>query len=481
MKKLQLLNWVLVAFLALQFNSCTNEPLEGEFPQQDAPGETTAGSFTAQVNESLFTAAFTTASVNVDGDFIITGVSSNNTAILLTASPLANGSYDLALSPSNNDNGASYFDVQSETFPFLTLSDIGGGGTLTITDYNETDLMVSGTFNFVAARAAVDANGDPIVDANGDVIIQNANITQGVFTDIQMTFDENPGGGDPGGGGDSEDPVDVDEFFALVNEQEHEDQILTTTLTMVGDDMMIKVEAQTASGSMMRIDIPFDTGLGTFEMEDGISDGTKLIGIYNPNIGGENLSSNPGSITFTEFDTENGTISANFSFTARDPLGEDPSVYQVTQGSFTVYFEGTEPPALVPFKALIDGADFEPSGANDTLEITNQVVNQMNMKFITATLENGRTMKIGFPSDTIIPGVYPMSTEVDNGEETVGLYIREGSSIEFVSNPGVLTIDSYDQQTGDISARFNFTAINPDGVDPTVIQITEGVINVNLL
>ena len=481
MKKLQLLNWMLIAFLALQFTSCTNEPLEGEFPQQDTSGEIVPGSFTALVNDVAFTAAFTTASVNVDGDFTITGVSSNNTAILLTASPLANGSYDLTLNPTNNDNGASYFDVQSETFPFLTLGDIGGGGTLTITNYNETDLIISGAFNFIAARAVLNADGEPITDANGDVIIQNTSITQGVFTDIQMTFDENPGGGDPGGGGGSEDPVDVDQFFALVNGQEHEDQVLTTTLNTVGNDMVFKVEAQTATGSMMRIDIPFDMGIGTFDMEDGISDGTKLIGIYNPNIGGENLSSNPGSITFTEFDTQNGVIAASFSFTARDPLGEDPSVYQVTQGSFIVYFEGTEPPALMPFKAVIDGGDFEPSGVNDILEITDQEVNGMNVKLITATLENGRTMKIGFPSDTITPGVYPMSTDLENGDQTIGLYTREGSSIEFVSNPGVLTIESYDQETGDISATFSFTAVNPDGVDPTVIQITEGVFNLNLL
>lgn len=480
MKKLQLLNWMLLAFLALQFNACTNEPLEGQFPQQDTSGEIVPGSFTALVNGVAFTAAFTTASVNVDGDFTITGVSSNNTAIFLTASPLATGNYDLTLDGSNN-NGASYFDVQSPTNPFITLADTGGSGTMSISAYNETDLIVSGSFNFVGTRAALDANGDPITDANGDVIIQNASITQGVFTDIQMTFDENPGGGEPGGGGGSEDPVDVDVFFALVNGQEHVDQVLTTTLNTVGSNMVFKVEAQTAIGSMMRIDIPFEMGLGTFDMEDGISDGTKLIGIYNPNIGGENLSSNPGSITFTEFDTQNGVISASFSFTARDPLGEDPSVYQVTQGSFTVYFEGTEPPALMPFKAVIDGADFEPSGANDTLEITNQELNGMNVTFITATLENGRTMKIGFPSDTITPGVYPMSTELVNGDETIGLYTREGSSIEFVSNPGVLTIDSYDQETGDISATFSFTAVNPDGVDPTVIQITEGVFNLNLL
>ena len=47
MKKIQLFNWMLIAFIALQFTSCTNEPLEGQFPQQNTPGETTTGSFTA--------------------------------------------------------------------------------------------------------------------------------------------------------------------------------------------------------------------------------------------------------------------------------------------------------------------------------------------------------------------------------------------------------------------------------------------------
>ena len=91
------------------------------------------------------------------------------------------------------------------------------------------------------------------------------------------------------------------------------------------------------------------------------------------------------------------------------------------------------------------GPDFEPSGVNDTLELSNQEVNGMIVTFVTATLEDGKTMKIGFPSDTITPGEYPMSTELVNGDETIGLYKREGSDIEFVSNPGTLTIDSYDQ------------------------------------
>ncbi|MFT4943988.1 MAG: hypothetical protein ACI8RH_001736, partial [Flavobacteriales bacterium] len=162
-------------------------------------------------------------------------------------------------------------------------------------------------------------------------------------------------------------------------------------------------------------------------------------------------------------------------------LGEDPSQFQVTEGRFIVFFTGTPAPALIPFKAVIDGADFEPSGVNDTLELIVEEVNGINVTYVIATLENGRTMKIGFPSDMIEVGTYAMSTEVVNGDETIGLYVREGSDIEFVSNPGTLVIQSFDSETGDVSATFSFTALNPDGEDPTVIEITDGEFNLNLL
>ena len=74
----------------------------------------------------------------------------------MTACPLATGSYDLTLDRTNYDNGASYFDVQSATFPFIDLGrELGGSGTLNMTAYNETDLIVSGAFSFVGARAAL--------------------------------------------------------------------------------------------------------------------------------------------------------------------------------------------------------------------------------------------------------------------------------------------------------------------------------------
>jgi hypothetical protein len=482
MKKLQLFNWMLIAFMAFQFTSCDDEPLEGEFPQQETPGNNTPGSFTALVNGVSFTAAAAVATVNADGDFIITGVSGNNSAIVLTASPIGVNSYNLLLNSSNVDDSGIYVDVQSPTNPYTTQGSLGGNGSMTVTVYDDVELLITGSFEFVGVRPALDVNGDPIIDTNGDPIIQNVIITQGVFTDITFTLDGDPGDGDPGDGdpGDG-DPVMVDEFFALVDGTEHVEETLTTTVNMVGDEMVFKIEAQTTTGALMRIDVPFDTGIGTFDMESDISDGTKLIGIYNPNIGGENLSSNPGTITFTQFDTVNGVMEATFSFTARDPLMQDSSQFEVTQGSFIVYFTGVPAPTLVPFKAVIDGADFDPSGIDDTVVLSDEEVNGVNIKYVTAILSNGRTMKIGFPSDMIAVGTYPMSIEVVNGDETIGLYIREGSAIEFVSNPGTLVIQNYDEMTGDISATFSFTAVNPDGVDPTIIQITEGEFNLNLL
>src|SRR5690606_26036772 len=101
------------------------------------------------------------------------------------------------------------------------------------------------------------------------------------------------------------------------------------------DVHMIKVEAKSNTGELIRIDVPRSLGIGTFDMAN-ISDGTKLIALYNAGNGAENLTSNPGTITITEFDLELGILTATFSFTGNDPLNQIPDTVEVTEGSFTV-------------------------------------------------------------------------------------------------------------------------------------------------
>jgi hypothetical protein len=236
---------------------------------------------------------------------------------------------------------------------------------------------------------------------------------------------------------------------------------------MVGDVHMIKIEALNAERQLMRIDVPRSLGVGTFNMVR-ISDGTKLIALYNAAGGAENLTSDPGTITITEFDLEAGVLKATFNFTGTDPLNQLPDVVEVTEGSFTAYFEGV-PGANNTFTANIDGAAYAP----DDLVVETSVVNQYPRVTITTTKDDKR-MVLTFPL-TVTEGTFEMGTEVVIGDEIVATYTpMVGTSITYVSIPGSLVITNYDLANGIIEGTFNFTGRDATGQDPTIYQITGG-------
>lgn len=230
---------------------------------------------------------------------------------------------------------------------------------------------------------------------------------------------------------------------------------------------MIKVEARNSQGALIRIDVPRNLGVGTFAMEN-LSDGTKLIALYNDGLGGENLTSNPGTITITEFDLELGSLKATFAFTGTDPLGIDQTVVEVTEGSFTAIFVGV-PGATNAFLATVDGAAYVP----ETITITQSMLNGIpNLTIITTRGE--QSMGLTFPL-IIDEAAYPMGPVFENGDEKVGSYNPlVGTSITYVSNPGVLTITNYDITGGIIEGTFVFTAVDPTGMDETEFGITSG-------
>ncbi|HAV53348.1 MAG TPA: hypothetical protein DCX41_00225, partial [Aequorivita sp.] len=95
-----------------------------------------------------------------------------------------------------------------------------------------------------------------------------------------------------------------------------------------------------------------------------------------------------------------------------------PDVVEVTEGNFTVYFEGV-PGANNMFTANVDGTTYTP----DDITITTDVFNQYPTITITTTLGDQR-MKLTFPA-TITEGSFEMSTEVIVGDEIVGTYTPE--------------------------------------------------------
>ncbi len=458
MKKMYFIKGVLLAFLAFQFFSCENEPLTGEFIEEEQ-NEAEEGQFRAQIEGEEFIANSVTATLYSDSKLVISGLKPGGEMITLEVDNPDVGSFDLSFGGTNNNAGL-YFDGSNNIHPYISADSLGGYGLMNITIFDASALTVTGTFSFVGSREKVDGDGNPILDGNGDPIMEEIAISSGAFNAIPFVIDDTGGGG--GGNGDPNN-----EFFAKVDGVDFVADSIYVTEPMVGDIHMIKIEAKSNTGELIRIDVPRSLGIGTFDMVN-ISDGTKLIALYNAGNGAENLTSNPGTITITEFDLELGVLKATFSFTGTDPLNQISDTVEVTEGSFTVYFVGV-PGANNMFIANVDGASY----TADEIVITTSIVNQYPRITITTTRGDQR-MELTFPA-TVTAGTFDMGTEIIDGDEIVAYYTPEvGTSITYVSSPGSLVITNYDIPNGLIEGIFNFSAKDITGQDPTIYQITSG-------
>ena len=454
------LKGVLLAFIAFQFFSCENEPLTGEFVQEEQ-NNAEEGQFKAQIEGQEFIANSVSATLTTDNQLVITGSKAGGEKITLAVVNAAIGSFDLSMGGTNQNSG-SYFDGSSNLLPYISADALGGYGLMNLTALDMSSETVTGTFSFVGVRIKVDGDGNPILDNNGDPVLEQLAITSGAFNEIPFILDDTGGGGGGGGGGDPDN-----EFFAKVDGVNFQADNLTVTEPMVGDVHMIKIEARSDAGELMRLDIPRSLGVGTFDMVR-ISDGTDLIGLYNAGAGADNLTSNPGTITITEFDLELGVLKATFAFTGTDPLNQAPDVVEVTDGILTIFFEGV-PGANNMFTANVDGTAY----VAEDISITTAVFNQYPTITITTTVADQR-MVLTFPA-TITEGTHEMGTEVIEGDEIVGTYTPiVGTSITYVSNPGTINITNYDIANGIIEGTFNFSAVDATGQDPTIYQISGG-------
>ncbi len=463
MKKFQLLSWLLVAFLAFQFTSCDNEPLEGTFVQGEDP-VAAEGEFIAKV-DGLDYLAESASGVLTGTTLVITGLkSTSGETITLSVEAAAAGTFNLTAGQTTETFGL-YIDSETQTNPYKTLAILGGNGQLIITEMDVDALTVSGSFNFVGARAALDGNGDPILDGNGNPVIETIEITDGSFNTIPYTID---------GGNVGENPENS--FFANVDGEEFVDTTLEVTQTTVGGIPMLNIVATTETGAIIRIDLPEGLGIGTFSFES-ISNGTELIAMYNASTGGENLTSSPGTITITEYGVATGRIVATFSFTARDPLGIDPTIAEITDGEFFIDFIDNTSEITDTFEAEVDGEMYEPN----TVEVVPTTVDGVPIVFITTEDQtNKQFIRLNFPQEIEV-GDYTMVTANVTGEEVVGLFIPDTENPRnFNSTSGTLSIISYDAISRIIEAKFNFIAIDTTGIDPTIYEISNGAFIIQL-
>ena len=458
MKILKYAQWIFMLSIVLLQTSCVNEPLEGDFPQDDGSITIDEGEFRANVGIGNFSTGLASGVLSDTNLLTITGtVLETGESIILTLENPGVGTFNITAGLGTQNSGV-YIQTNPEN-PFVSDGTFGVFGQLNITDFDTQNATVSGTFSFTGVRVVLDVDGNPVLDSNGQPTFETEEITNGIFNKIPYTAEEQGGGGTP----------ITDEFFAKVDGVNFDAESITTSLNTIAGVSVVKIVAVNELGEIIRIDIPEDTGVGTYAMES-LSDGTKLISLFNPATVGENLTSNPGTINITKFNTFTGIIEATFEFTATDPLELDPTVAEITEGSFEVDYISSPGDTVTSFTAFIDGQFFGP----DSIFVGESVFNGVSRFNITAIIsDTGQKMGLFFPTDIEI-GTYEMTSNLINGSEKFCQYTPEiGVTTTYISSPGTLTILDYNQDAGFIEGTFTYSAIdltNPD----QVYEITEG-------
>jgi len=467
MKKFQHLSLILFTLMATVFTSCDNEPLEGEFIL-DEPGGAGSGQFTAIIDGDLYTATTIDADI-VNDALVIATTDATGRSLALTVQSKSECTFDMtslsnAAILSLNGPGSDIYN----TFGFTSGLT---SGLLEITNYDTETMLVSGMFDFVAVEYI---NGVPGTNT--------VTVTEGSFTDINFEIvsgDATPSECVPagsGGGGDGDPLPNPDVMFAKADGVDFVPADVVVSQYVAGMTPMIQILATDSLGASLRLDVPETLILGTFDLYDGISDGSNLIGYYNPNNGGEILSSNPGTITITEFNSFSGKLVATFEFTAKDPLAQDPTVVQITEGNLDVTFVPTPGNITLAFQADVDGNNF----SAESVTAATDTFNGVTILTITAMM-GGETIQLDFPMAAATEGTYGMSPTLLTGNEIVGTYLPTiGSLVPFTSNPGTLTITTFDEVANVIEGTFSFTAKDATVTDPAVYEITNGAFLVQL-
>ena len=474
MKRKHLLNWMLVALVAFGFSSCENEPLEGQFVQEEQGNSADEGQFIATVGAGAFVAEIVNATYFTAADVIvINGVKANGEVITLSIGTPAEGTFSLTAT-NTTPNSGTYFPLDGDFYFTEGLN--GGTGQMDITSFDQDNQTISGTFAFLGVRQQLDANGDPVTDGSGNILYESRTISDGAFNTIPYDINDTGDGGDGDGDGDGDggnDPTDpADSFFARVSGPEFVDVELVVNQTVVGGVDMLNVIATDANGATIRIDIPMDLGVGSYEFGTQISDGTDLIAIYNDGAGGGTLTSYTGTINITEFSSLTGKLAATFDFQADDPLTDDPFFVNVVDGDFNVDFIPESGGVETVFMADINGLPYTPTSIEVTEDLFGDEVTLITIT--TTNTDENTSLTLQFPNDITV-GSYDMSPSFEIGDEKVGLLNPDiGASVLFSSNPGTLTISSIEYSSGIIEGSFSFTAQDPNGIDPTEYEITNG-------
>ncbi len=195
-----------------------------------------------------------------------------------------------------------------------------------------------------------------------------------------------------------------------------------------------------------------------------------------------------GQVKITELDLVNQLVSGTFSFIGNrlqvDPVsgevildGSGNSIMETIEVScgnfnsvpYTFLLSGeTTGPVFNDFYAEVNSNEF----MENTVTVERVTANGSAILYIKAISISGKLLRIDIPKD-LGEGTFPFEP-ISDGSKLTALYNNNNGSESLTANPGTITISNFDVVNGVVEATFSFTGTDPFGIDPRVVEVTEG-------
>lgn len=429
MKKLNFLTAFIMLFAAIGFTSCDSEPVD---PLLIDNGEQPSGpaSFKVDFNGATYATDQATAMVNA-GLISVTGIKMpSGESVTLTVPGTTTGTY-------NGADGAmlSYHSSLSATYYYMNVNpslEDDPNGSITITSINTTNHTISGTFNFVGYRNDVEEDAPSITFTNG--AFQNVPYTGTVGPQPESLF-----------------KVKIDGAQFTADDAQATMGVGLTSIAGFrganGEYVAIVVNA-TAEGTYTDLAV-----LSYAASED------------DDNVYSSLLIENAGTVTISDIDTVNHTISGTFSFNAINDADDEKAF---TEGVFENVPYTTDNATGDIFKATVDGTAKDYANSVITSFIEGGTSPFINIQGVDT---NGSGILLVI-SDDLGAGTYAISNEF--GSDAKGFYIvDEDTTLSALE--GSVTITA--KEDGHIVGTFQYTIVDAGGGVPTH-TITNGQFDV---
>jgi len=296
MKKLVLRLGLIVSVFTIALGSCDK-------PEDTPPPEETTKSLTAKVDGDDFVGELIFGKIDQNHNLIINAVNNQDAEIVLDIKNFDGaGEYDLsALFPGKG----TYTPDTSGTDLFSSSSE-NGNGSVIITNWNDTDSIVDGTFSFKA-------------ELNSDTLF--VDLTNGEFKNIPVTFIEDM-------------TPDGNNSFLVKVDGVNWEQNGNSVSGQINNDTTLNITAQntTSTPSSFTINLPNDIAAGTYTI---IENNPDLQIIYTESF--NTYVSISGSIEITEHNLENNHIEGVFNFVGNNSVTSETKNF--TNGEFSVDYE----------------------------------------------------------------------------------------------------------------------------------------------